>query len=64
MSDSSSRHYLHHNVCAFCATRKAVDGQTALKYVAKNIEEDRAARDELLEKLVATPGRSSYRYRW
>lgn len=37
--------------CAFCATEKQWMDKLGVKYVAKNIEEDDAARDELLEKL-------------
>ncbi len=37
--------------CAFCATEKQWMDKLGVKYTAKNIEEDDAARDELLEKL-------------
>lgn len=37
--------------CAFCATEKQWMDKLGVKYVAKNIEEDEAAKDELLEKL-------------
>lgn len=37
--------------CAFCATEKQWLDKLGVKYVAKNIEEDDAAKDELLEKL-------------
>ena len=37
--------------CAFCATEKQWMDKLGVKYVSKNIEEDDAARDELLEKL-------------
>ncbi|HRJ90751.1 MAG TPA: glutaredoxin domain-containing protein [Candidatus Saccharibacteria bacterium] len=37
--------------CAFCATEKQWLDKLGVKYVAKNIEEDDAAKDELLDKL-------------
>lgn len=37
--------------CAFCATEKQWMDKLGVKYEAKNIEEDDAARDELMAKL-------------
>lgn len=37
--------------CAFCATEKQWLDKLGVKYIAKNIEEDEAAKEELLEKL-------------
>ncbi len=37
--------------CAFCATEKQWLEHLGVKYVAKNIEEDDAAQEELLQKL-------------
>lgn len=37
--------------CAFCSTEKQWMDKLGVKYVAKNIEEDEAAKEELLEKV-------------
>lgn len=37
--------------CAFCATEKQWMDKLGVKYVSKNVEEDEAANNELLEKL-------------
>lgn len=37
--------------CAFCATEKQWLDKLGVKYVAKNIEEEEGAQDELLAKL-------------
>lgn len=37
--------------CAFCATEKQWMDKLGVKYVAKNIEEDKDAEKELLDKL-------------
>ena len=37
--------------CAFCTTEKQWLDKLGVKYVSKNIEEDEAAKNELLEKV-------------
>ena len=37
--------------CAFCATEKQWMDKLGVKYVSKNIEEDEAAKEELLKKV-------------
>jgi glutaredoxin len=37
--------------CAFCSTEKQWMDKLGVKYISKNIEEDEAAREELLEKV-------------
>lgn len=39
------------NWCAFCATEKQWMDKLGVKYISKNIEEDKDAEAELLEKL-------------
>jgi glutaredoxin len=39
------------NWCAFCATEKQWMDKLGVKYISKNIEEDKDAETELLEKL-------------
>lgn len=39
------------NWCAFCATEKQWMDKLGVKYIAKNIEEDKDAEKELLDKL-------------
>lgn len=51
MSDASNVTIYTTTFCAFCATEKQWMDKLGVKYVSKNIEEDDAARDELLEKL-------------
>lgn len=51
MSDASNVTIYTTTFCAFCATEKQWMDKLGVKYTAKNIEEDDAARDELLEKL-------------
>lgn len=53
MSDTNSNAVTIYTTtfCAFCATEKQWLDKLGVKYVAKNIEEDDAAKDELLEKL-------------
>lgn len=52
MSDSATPVTIYTTTfCAFCATEKQWMDKLGVKYVAKNIEEDDAARDELLNKL-------------
>lgn len=40
--------------CAFCATEKQWMDKLGVKYVAKNIDEDKEAEKELLDKLGGT----------
>jgi len=52
MSDSTAPVTIYTTTfCAFCATEKQWMDKLGVKYVAKNIEEDDAARDELLKKV-------------
>lgn len=52
MSDSSADVIVYSTTwCAFCATEKQWLDKLGVKYVSKNIEEDDAAKDELLKKL-------------
>jgi len=52
MSDSANDVIVYSTTwCAFCATEKQWLDKLGVKYVAKNIEEDEAAKNELLEKL-------------
>lgn len=51
MSDSVAVTVYSTTWCAFCATEKQWLDKLGVKYVSKNIEEDEAAKEELLEKL-------------
>ena len=52
MSDSTSPVTVYSTTwCAFCATEKQWLDKLGVKYVAKNIEEDEDAKNELLDKL-------------
>lgn len=51
MSDTSPVTIYTTTFCAFCSTEKQWMDKLGVKYVAKNIEEDDGAREELLNKL-------------
>lgn len=51
MSDTSPVTIYTTTFCAFCSTEKQWMDKLGVKYVAKNIEEDESAREELLNKL-------------
>ncbi len=53
MSDSSTPTVTIYSTtwCAFCATEKQWMDKLGVKYISKNIEEDEAAKDELLAKI-------------
>lgn len=51
MSDSAAVTIYSTTWCAFCATEKQWLDKLGVTYIDKNIEEDEAAKDELLEKL-------------
>lgn len=51
MSDSAAVTVYSTTWCAFCATEKQWLDKLGVKYISKNIEEDEAAKEELLEKL-------------
>lgn len=52
MSDSTPTVTVYSTTwCAFCATEKQWLDKLGVKYVAKNIEEDEAAHNELMEKV-------------
>ncbi|MGB3946288.1 MAG: glutaredoxin domain-containing protein [Candidatus Saccharimonadales bacterium] len=52
MSDSAADVIVYSTTwCAFCATEKQWLDKLGVKYIAKNIEEDESAKEELLGKL-------------